>query len=215
MKNLVIIGAGPMGREACHYARECGTGLAVKGFLDTRANLLDGFAGYPPVLGDVAGYAPEENDVFVCAVGDPAAKMRYAEEIAGKGGKFVSLVHPKAYVGMNTSIGEGSIIAPGAVITTDAAIGKHVIVNVGSTISHDCAIGDGTTISPGCHIAGNCSLGPGTFLGTGANLIPHVKLGGGAEPVYVAAGATVVKSFETGLLMGVPAKPKERMAGAS
>lgn len=198
--NLIIIGARAMGREACTYAQEAG--LFVKGFLDSKADALSGFSGYPPVLAAVEDYQILNGDVFVCALGDPEYKQRYVDIIAAKGGQFVSVVHPTAYVGHNVKIGDGSIICPNATITNDTILGEHVILNVGASINHDNRIGAFSTICPGCRLAGRVTIGKYVFVGTGALLIPDVTLG---DNVYVAAGATVTKSFESGRLMGVPA----------
>lgn len=200
MKRLVIIGASAMGRETCAYARECG--MEVKGFLDSRAGLLAGFPGYPPILGSVDDYSVADGDVFVCAVGDPDEKLKYAAAVAAKGGAFVSVVHPSAYIGMNVRLGEGCIICPGVVITNDTVLGNHVIVNVAASVNHDNRVGEGTTIGPGCRLAGRVTIGRGVFIGAGVTLIPDVVLGDG---VFVAAGAVVTRSFESGRLMGVPA----------
>lgn len=201
--NLIIIGARAMGRETCTYAQEAG--LTVKGFLDSKADALSGFAGYPPVLGAVEDYQIVDGDVFVCALGDPEFKQRYVDVIAAKGGRFVSVIHPTAYVGHNVKIGDGSIICPNATITNDTVLGEHVILNVGASINHDNWIGAFSTICPGCRLAGRVTIGKYVFVGTGALLIPDVSLG---DNVYVAAGATVTKSFESGRLMGVPAIQK-------
>jgi len=200
MKRLVIIGASAMGRETFAYARECG--MEVRGFLDSRGDLLKGFKDYPPILSSVEEYHVKGDDVFVCAVGDPAMKRQYADAITAKGGAFVSVVHPSAYVGMNVRLGEGCIICPHAVITNDSTLGRHVIVNVSASINHDNHIGDCSTICPGCRLAGRVSVGQSVFLGTGAIVIPDVRLG---DNVFVAAGAVVARSFESGRLMGVPA----------
>ena len=198
--NLIIIGARAMGRETCAYAQEMG--LSVKGFLDSKADALAGFPGYPPVLAAVEDYQVANEDVFVCALGDPEYKQRYVDIIVAKGGRFVSVIHPTAYLGRNVKIGDGSIICPNATITNDTILGEHVILNVGASINHDNRIGAFSTICPGCRLAGRVTIGKYVFIGTGALLIPNVSLG---DNVYVAAGATVTKSFETGRLMGVPA----------
>lgn len=203
MEELVIIGARPMGRETCSYAREMG--MQVKGFLDSDPSVLSGYDGYPPVLGPVETYVPGTNDVFVCALGDPAWKMKYVEMIAAKGGRFVNVIHPSAYVGQNVRLGVGCIICPHVSITNDTVLGDHVIVNVNASLSHDGRYGTGTTICPGCHVAGYCSFGERVFLGIGASVVPHVNLG---DDVFVAAGACVTKSFERGRVMGVPAALK-------
>ena len=201
MKNrLVIVGARAMGREACAYAQEAG--FCVKGFLDENTDALDSLEGYPPILSSVEDYEIVEGDVFVVALGDPEFRLKYAEMIVAKGGKFVSVVHPTAYIGRNAQIGIGCIICPHATITNDTVIGNHVIVNVNASINHDNRIGDYSTICPGCHLAGRVKLGRQVFIGTGASLIPDTSLG---DYVYVAAGATVTKSFARGRIMGVPA----------
>ena len=203
MSKLVIVGARAMGRETFAYACECGS--EVKGFLDSNADALDGFDGYPPILESVEEYRPSGEDVFVVALGDPAHKIRYAEIIAEKGGRFTSVIHPTAYIGKNVKVGAGCIICPNTTITNDTEVGTHVIINIGASVNHDNRIGDGSTICPGARLAGCVCIGKGVFVGIGALIIPDVHLG---DNVFVAAGATVTKSFETGRLMGIPARLK-------
>lgn len=202
MKKLLIVGAGPMGRVAFSYASE--VGISVKGFLDSRPGALEDFNGYPPIISGVEEYQIEEGDVFVVALGDPDEKRRYVEQIAEKGGKFCTIIHPRAYVGMNVEIGEGTIVAPNSSITNDVKIGRHVLVGVNAVVSHDSHVGDFVSISPGCCITGGCKIGAGSFLGVQSTVIPHCELGF-ESPVYAAAGAVVTKSFSSGRLMGVPA----------
>ena len=204
-KRLVIVGASAMGRETCAYAIE--SGIRVKGFLDSRSDVLSGLNGYPPILDSVEDYHIEKSDMFVCAVGDPESRHTYADIIENKGGKFVSVIHPTAYIGMNVKLGEGCIVAPHASISNDTIVGDHVIVNLNSSISHDNRISNFSTVSPGCHLAGWVSLGENVFLGVGTSIIPHVTLG---DNVFVAAGAVVVKSFDSGRIFGVPARQKAR-----
>lgn len=200
MSRLVIVGARAMGRETYAYACECG--MDVKGFLDSKADALDGFDGYPSILASVENYVPCDDDVFVIALGEPECKVKYAQIIAEKGGVFVSVVHPTAYIGKNVKVGPGCIICPNTTVTNDTEIGAHVIINVGASINHDNRISDGATICPGARLAGRVRIGKNVFVGTGASVVPDVQLG---DNVFVAAGATVTKSFEKGRLMGLPA----------
>ena len=203
MKRLIIIGASALGREAVSYARDCG--MEVKGFLDSREGVLKGYGGYPPILSSVEEYDVEEEDVFVCAVGETDARRRYVESILSRDGQFVSIVHPSAIVGMNMIMGVGCIIRPYAVIGNDVSVGDHVIIGTQSLVAHDCRVDDYVTISPGCHIAGWCKIGEGSFMGLHSALVPHVVTG---NEVFVAAGAVVTKSFDSGRVMGVPAVKK-------
>ena len=207
MSRLVIIGASAMGRETSAYACECG--MVVKGFLDSRTDILDGQSGYAPVLNSPEEYTPESEDVFVCAVGDPLAKRKYVQLFDSRGAKFASVIHPKAYVGANVKIGVGCIVAPNASITNDSVIGDHVIVNVNASVCHDNVIGDFTTICPGCCLAGRVKVGADVFIGAGAVIIPDISLGAG---MLVAAGAVVTHTFpEKVMVAGVPAECKKRL----
>lgn len=200
-ENLIIIGARAMGRQVYNYARD--SGFVIKGFLDSKENALDGFCNYPPILGSVEDYIPCKNDVFVCAIGEPKYREYYANLMYSKGAKFVSVIHPSAYVGLNVDVGEGSIICPNAILTCDLKLGRHVIVNIKSSVSHDCVIGDYCSISPGSTVAGRVCLGKSVFLGIGVNVIPDVEIG---SSVIVGAGAVVTKSWNEGILVGIPAK---------
>ena len=200
-KRLVIIGASAMGREVCAYAQEAG--MPVKGFLDSRIDILRERMGYPPILGSVEEYRIEASDVFVCAVGDPSIKRHYVQIVKERGGNFISIIHPTAYIGMNVRIGKGCIVAPQTSMSNDTTLGDHVIINLNASISHDNSISTGCTICPGCHLAGWVTLGEDVFVGIGASIIPHVSLGKG---VFVAAGALVTKSCHSGRLLGIPAR---------
>lgn len=203
MKSLLIVGAAAMGREVFGYALEAG--LRVRGFLDDRVGVLDGFGGYPPIVSSVADYRIKEDDVFVCAVGDPAQKMKYAGCIASRGGRFQTVVHPSSYVGHGVSIGDGCIVAPHAVVSNDTRIAGHVIVNDAATVGHDNEIGEGCTISPGCHLAGRVKVGNGVFVGIGASVIPDVRID---DFSVVGAGAVVVRDVAARTtVVGVPARP--------
>ena len=113
MKNLIIIGAGGMGREIFSQAMLCkgyNTNYKIKGFVDDNKNVLRGFAGYPNVIDTVTNYIPEADDVFVCSMGNVIQKKRSIQTILGKGGKFINLIHTEASIGRNVKIGEGCII---------------------------------------------------------------------------------------------------------
>src|SRR4051812_44598210 len=101
MKNLIIIGASGFGREVLTWVFDHprnGVDWRVAGFLDSRKDILDGFAkdaaklpGAVPyeaelqakyrrdvrIVGDPATYQPQEDDIFLCAVGDPAERRKY------------------------------------------------------------------------------------------------------------------------------------------
>ena len=83
MKHLLIVGARGWGREVYDIARACiqaGEQLEVKGFLDDKADALESYNNYPPILGPVESYKVQKDDVFVCALGDVNYKKVYIKK---------------------------------------------------------------------------------------------------------------------------------------
>lgn len=91
MKSLIIIGARGFGREVFDLAKECsgfGSEFYIKGFLDDKKDALVSFSNYPPILDSVEKYKIQENDIFVCALGDVVDKKKYVSLILAKGGRL-------------------------------------------------------------------------------------------------------------------------------
>ncbi|MFN8707407.1 MAG: sialic acid O-acetyltransferase, partial [Planctomyces sp.] len=107
MNSLLIISAGNLGREVHNWANQAitaGLPWKIKGFLDNRRHALDGIANMPPILCSVEDYVIEENDIFLCAIGDPRVRQQYQTAMEQRGGRFGILIHPAAIVGHNVQI---------------------------------------------------------------------------------------------------------------
>jgi sugar O-acyltransferase (sialic acid O-acetyltransferase NeuD family) len=194
MKNLVIISAGKLGREAFSWATQsiaAGASLRIKGFLDDRPGALDGYSYDAGILADVDHYTIEEDDVFIGAIGDPKDKSRYYLPIIQRGGRFVNVIHPLANVGSNVRLGTGILLAPFSSITCDVSVGNHVSVGVLSNLGHDTVIGDWCQVSGHCGVNGNSRVEEGAFLGSHACIIPGITVGAWA---YVGAGSVVLRN---------------------
>lgn len=118
MKHLIIVGARGWGREVAWLATDCigyGTEFDIKGFLDDKADALDGLGDYPPILGPVETYIPQNDDVFIVALGVPSAKKKYVELLLQKKVSFITLISKQAVVHKTAKIGKGCIIYLGFV----------------------------------------------------------------------------------------------------
>ena len=143
MKKLVIIGAGGMGRTIYNNALESvgyPEKFVVKGFIDDNLNALDGFPNYPPLIGTIKDYVPQENDVFVSSIGG-ASRRPCMEEIIRRGGEFMELIHQTARVYTNAKLGKGNFIGAYTVIGNDAEIGDYNMIQSYTVIGHDAKIG--------------------------------------------------------------------------
>ncbi len=177
MKNLLIIGARGYGREVFNLAHQCigyGTEFVIKGFLDDKSDALDGYPGYGPIIDSVEAYTIQEDDVFICALGDVNYKKKYVEIILAKGGTFINLIHPTASIGRNSSIGTGCIISKYVSISCDITIGNFVTFHNLVIIGHDAQIGNFCQLNSFSFMGGFSSLGNMVTLQTRAILCPKV-----------------------------------------
>lgn len=211
-KNLIIISAGEFGREVYTWAQQAidkGANWSLKGFLDDRPNVLEGLNYGAGIIASVKEYKPDDNDVFLCAVGEPRAKKQYCNEILGKGGIFTTLIHPTAVLGPHVKIGVGSIICPFTQLSCEIKVGRFVTFGTFSGAAHDTVIGDWCQISGHCGLNGRAELGEGVFLGGHAVILPAVHVGAWS---YVGAGSVVLKRIKPGVkVFGNPAIPIGQM----
>lgn len=203
---LVLLGAGGFGREVHQWACDAWRlgrrgGWRFGGFLD------DGDVADPllpgPVVGRIATYVPRRGDVFLCAIGDPAARQRTTQRLVEVGARFATLVHPTAVVGRNVELGAGVILCPRVILTCDIRVGDHTALNCGTAVGHDARLGRWCQVSSFCDITGRCEVGDGVFLGSRVSLLPGARVGDGAS---VGAGSVVLRRVGPGeRVFGVPA----------
>jgi sugar O-acyltransferase (sialic acid O-acetyltransferase NeuD family) len=201
MDNLIIIGAGGHGRVIFDIALSLNKYKTVS-FLD------DQKIGAKNVLGKVSDFSKFlSSHEFVVGIGDEKVREKIALMLKDSGAKIVSLVHEKAVIGSDVSIGNGTVVMAGAVINNGAKIGEGVIVNTCASIDHDSMVGDYTHVSVGARLAGTVVLEKRVFIGAGAVVINNVSI---ISDVVIGAGAVVVKNIlEKGIYKGVPARKGE------
>lgn len=166
MKDLVIVGAGGMGREVLQWVKDINKveqKWNIAGFI---TDVKDPFENIPcshPVIGTINEYIPKENDVFALAIGDPAGKKLVVEKLKARGAVFVPIIHPSTLIADFTEIGEGLVMYPGSGINPNVKVGNFVSI-LSSGIGHDVEIGDYCTVSSYCDITGGAKLKEGVFL---------------------------------------------------
>lgn len=205
-KNLYIIGAGGFGRECVGNFR-LWNGFSdrydIKGFLDDKATALDGYAGYPAIVGPVVSFTPEPDDVFVCALGNVAPRRRCIELLMQKGGRFETIVAPTAVVHQTARLGEGCLVLDNTIVSADVQVGDHVLCHANVLLGHDTKVGDHTVVESYAFTGGFAEVGAGCVLHTRATVLPYKRIGAGA---VVGAGSTVISNVAPGkTVFGVPA----------
>ncbi len=207
MRHLYIIGARGFGREVYNLFMECSSlhsEIECAGFLDDKLSALEGYLNYPPIISSVEDYQVEEDDVFICALGDTKWKRYYSEMIISKGGKFISIIHPTAYIGSNTNIGNGCIICANVRISCDVKVGSYNTFQPFTVVGHDVTIGNYNHFNTYSFLGGFVDIRNGVTLHTGAIIHPHKKV---LDNSIVGAGAVVIRDVkEHSTVYGNPAK---------
>lgn len=204
-ERLIIVGAGGFGREILCWAEDCvaaGTLPAIGGYIDDQVEALPGYD--ISRVGTIRDYAPQDGDLFVVALGEPAKKRKLVEMLAERGARFATLIHPTCTVVRTASIGEGVIMCPYSMAMPDCRIERFVSILNLSGIGHDSVAGEFTTLSSLVDVTGNVRVGKDVSIGSGARILPRVTIGDGAT---VGAGAVVVRSVKPGMTVyAAPAK---------
>ena len=212
MKHLVIIGAGGWGREvyesALHTAAYETGAYDIKGFLDDRANALNGLKGnYPPVIGSIETYEIQPDDVFFCAMGDSRWRKHYAEIIEAKGGKFITLIAQGAFVNPTATIGDGSFIAGWASVSDNVVLGRHVLIHPFSNLGHDVRVGDFSSLLSYTFMGGGAKVGKCCTINPMSMIVPRKSIG---DNVVVGANSVVMRNFPENVhVFGNPARKLE------
>lgn len=202
---VVILGAGGHGRVVAETARLAG--FEVLGFIDEDPTKRGSTALGIPVLGNITMIASHQSDGdgVLLGIGRNAIRMELMRRLLAGGQVLPTLVHPRAWVSPNATLGAASVVMANATVQTGCRIGAAVIVNTNASVDHDGVLSDGVHISPGAHLAGDVTVGEGTHIGIGASIIEGIHIGAGC---LIAAGAVVVDHVPDGQrVAGVPARP--------
>ena len=140
MKSLLIIGAGGHGQVVVECAEACG--YEKIDFLDD--NNPDAVGGIDQLEEVVDKY----NGVIV-SIGNNEIRRDLIRRVQSINAPLITLIHPRAFVSLTTSIGAGSIVLPGAVIHTNVRIGIGCIISIGALIDHDAVVEDFSHINTG------------------------------------------------------------------
>lgn len=208
MENIIIIGSGGHAKVIIDIVQQEGK-YNIVGLLDRKQGLLGPNLGYQ-VLGKEEDL-PELLNVhdvkgILVAVGDNFVRSKVVELVRELCPElpFVSAVHPKAAIGTDVSINEGTVVMAGVSINPGSSIGKFCILNTNSSLDHDSVMGDFSSLAPGVTVGGECKIGEFTAVGIRAVLLHGIQVG---AHTVIGASALVMKPVESKVVAyGIPAK---------
>lgn len=197
MKQLIIVGAGGMGRTMFDMARESWgykTEFIIKGFIDDNVKALDCFKGYPPIMGTISDYLPCENDVFICSIGG-IFRAKCISEIIARGGEFIPLIHKTVRIGSNVVMGKGNMVGAFTTIAADACLGNYNFIQSLTIIGHDVKIGNWNRIDSQVMMVGATTIGDRNMIHTGAMINHNVHIG---DDCIIGACSFVTMDVDSG-----------------
>lgn len=212
MKNLIIIGAGGVGRETAWIVEQINRvkpTYNLLGFLDDNKEIWGTYINDYRVLGGI-NYILENKCDFevVVAIANYEVKKNIVSRLNNKNIKYSTIIHPSLNIHSSVEIGEGTIIYEGVIISPNVKIGNHVIVSPKSGIGHDSIIKDYVSVLWNVSISGNDLIEEGVTLGSASTVIQNKEIGKGS---IVGAGAVVIKSIKSNAIaIGLPAREKNR-----
>ena len=207
MKNIVIIGAGGVGRETAliiQQINELELMWNLMGFIDGNkeswGKVINGYS----VIGGIDSLEVLPSDTYIIiAIANYEIKRKIVNKINNKF-KFATIIHPKVYIHNYMNIGEGTIIYEGVILTANIEVGKHVIISPKCGIGHDSIIKDYVSLLWNVNVSGNDIIEEGVMMGSGSTVIQGKKIG---KASIVGAGAVVIKDVDIySTVVGVPAK---------
>ncbi len=207
-KDLVVYGAGGMGRELMWQLNDpASEKFNILGFIDDdpekQGTIINGY----PIVGDTDWLLERSREICVAvALGNPVVRRSVVEKLkANSNISFPNIIAPDAKISEFVKLGEGCIICYGNIITVNIEIGDFFLSNRCCTVGHDCVIGDYVTLNPMVSVSGNVIVEDVVDIGTGTNIIQGKTIGANS---VIGAGAVVIDNIPAGLTaVGVPAKP--------
>jgi sugar O-acyltransferase (sialic acid O-acetyltransferase NeuD family) len=118
--------------------------------------------------------------------------------------RFACVLHPKAEISKQSSIGHNFLAMAGVVITSNAIIGNHVCILPNTVVHHDATIGDWTLIGSNVSVAGGVRIGENCYIGSGSCIKNGVSIGAGS---LIGLGSAVIRDVpDNATVVGNPAR---------
>jgi len=205
MKNLIVFGAGDLGKFIVYNIDMFDGEYNILGFMDEDSNKLGSNLCGLPIFGiDYLESNKIDNLCIVIAISSPAAKEAISKKLKPYGVQFPNFISPNSWLSKGVKIGHGILIYPGSSVDFETEIGDFVTINAGCSIGHNVTIKQFATLAPGVNLAGFTKIGEKANLGIGCCSVQKIQIGSCS---IIGGQAMLIEDVEPGrTVAGVPAK---------
>jgi len=203
MRDLIVYGAGGLGREIAEVVRRINERHYIWNFLGFAD---DSFRPGPiwrtyKILGGIDFIRDFQGSLdVVLGICVPQVKKKLCEELERLSHvNLPNIIDPTAEITNPAGLGDGTVIFPMCFVSVNVTLGRCVYLNTGAYIAHDSFVGDFSSIMPHSSISGNVHIGEETLIGAGASILQGRTVGarstvgmGGVVICDVPDGCTVV-----------------------
>lgn len=186
MKNIVIIGAGDLGKEIVWLIEDINKRqptYLILGFLDDDLKKdTYSFYGYK-VLGrtDKLEELNQRTPFFaVLAIQDGKTRKKIVEAHPDFD-QWETIVHPTVVIASSTKIGKGCVFFPQVTVSVDTYLGTFGLFYIHSTICNDCWIGNYVSIMANASVSEHAEVESGQLISANTTVEPHSKREGTNE----------------------------------
>lgn len=186
MKNIVIIGAGDLGKELVWLIEDINKvkpTYLILGFLDDDLSKNTySFCGYRVLGGTDKLEELNATTPFgaVMAIRDGGVRRRIAEEHRSFEA-WENIIHPTAVIASSTKIGRGCIIFPQVTVSVDAYLGDFGLYYIQSTVCNNAWINNYVSLMANVTVSEYADIGNECLITSGKCIDPHQKLESGTK----------------------------------
>ena len=162
------------------------------------------------VLGDeeaFAHYAERLGEATcIMGIGDNATRCRIAADLRFRvpGLGFGTAVHPSSNLSRSVDLGPGAIVMARCYVGLNTRVGEGAVIATNSIFEHDGVMGAYSTLGAGSTTGGHVRMGDGAAVCLGVTIIHGIEIG---EQTVVGAGSTVIDDLPSyAVAYGSPAR---------
>lgn len=205
MKNLVVFGAGDLGKFIVYNIDMFGDDYNILGFMDEDTNKVGWELCGLPIFGiDYLNSNKIKDLCMVIAISSPKAKESVSKKLKPYNISFPNFISPGSWLSKGIKMGCGILMYPNSSVDFETRIGDFVTINAGCTVGHNVTIGQFSTLAPGVNLAGFTSIGEKVNLGIGCCSIQNIKINNHS---IVGGQAMLIEDVESGrTVAGIPAR---------